>query len=250
MDTNITERPVAAINAAQASQDSLFVEVPETTLRGSDIVVPAFLVAKYMSSVDADNKAYISATEKPAVNINVYDSIKAAESAGLELITNLRYLALAQNICETAANWTSWTVGEGKLRQGLRKGTVDEVQANDYEPADSDECRWFLLPTGERVYDVAGHLYSWVRADVEGDPETGLVNAPFAEGSPSIATAPYPSMEKGMGWYPKAGSDWSGHALVRGGCFYSDGRSGVFYLGNDFPGVELDIIGFRCTKPR
>ncbi len=55
-------------------------------------------------------------------------------------------------------------------------------------------------------------------------------------------------MEKGVGWMPSAGADWSGGALVRGGCFVSDGNAGVFRLGSGFPGNELDLVGVRCTK--
>lgn len=245
MDTNIAERTVPS-----ADTTSLFVEVPETTLHGSGIVVPDFSVAKYLASVDDTGSAYISATDTPATEINFQASRDACSKAGLALITNLQYLALAQNIAGVAENWTGGAVGEGQLFQGLRKWTVDEVQANDFEPKDPDERRWFVLSTGERVYDVAGHLYSWVVADIEGDPETGLVNAPFAEGSPSIATAPYPSLEKGVGWVPRAGADWSGGALVRGGCFGSRERAGVFVLGSGWPEFELGSVGFRCTKPQ
>lgn len=243
MDTNITERA-----EAQASTH-LFVEVPETTLRGSGIVVPAFQVSKYLASVGDEGEAYVSATDKPATHINFQTSRQACRNAGFELITNLQYLAMAQDISGVAENWTGGAVGEGKLFQGLRKWDVDEVQANDFEPKDPDERRYFVLSTGERIYDAAGHLFSWVVADIEGDPESGLINAPFAEGSPTIATSPYPSMEKGVGWYPPAGTDWTGSALVRGGYFVSGGDAGLFSLDFDWPANGNGYVGFRCTKP-
>ncbi|MFC3336930.1 hypothetical protein [Paracandidimonas soli] len=229
---------------------SLFVEIPETTLRGSEVIVAPFLVSRYLACKDDTGAAYISATEKPTTRINFYDSREACHQAGFELITNLQYLAIAQLIAETSENWTGGAVGEGSLRQGLRKGSVLAAQANDYEPSDPDERRWFVLPSGERIYDVAGHLFSWVVADIEGDPKTGLVNKPFIAGSPSIATAPYPRLEKGMGWYPKAGADGSGGALIRGGCFYSLEYAGVFCLVVVWPDLECANVGFRCTKPR
>ena len=60
--------------------------------------------------------------------------------------------------------------------------------------------------------------------------------------------APYPSMEKGMGWRPDAGTNWSGHALVRGGCWDSGSRAGAFNLNGDWPDYRYGYVGFRCTK--
>ena len=56
-------------------------------------------------------------------------------------------------------------------------------------------------------------------------------------------------MKKGVGWYPKAGADWAGYALFRGGCWGSGSYAGVFYLYYVWPGNEYDYVGFRCTKP-
>jgi hypothetical protein len=55
-------------------------------------------------------------------------------------------------------------------------------------------------------------------------------------------------MEKGVGWIPDAEDDWSGYALVRGGCWRSDGNAGAFHLSGYWPGREYDSVGFRCTK--
>jgi hypothetical protein len=83
--------------------------------------------------------------------------------------------------------------------------------------------------------------------DVQGD-ENGLVAKAFASDSPSITKATYPSMEKGMGWRPDGGSNWSGDALVRGGYWGSESDAGVFCLSVVWPGIEDDGVGFRCTK--
>jgi hypothetical protein len=121
------------------------------------------------------------------------------------------------------------------------------VQPHSYEPSDADERRWHELSNGERIYDFAGHLYSWVFDDVQGD-ENGLIAKAFEADSPSLTTAPAKSMENGVGWMPNAGADWSGDALGRGGYFDSGDRAGVFRLNFGWPDDEYDVVGFRCTK--
>ncbi|MFZ6813586.1 hypothetical protein ACO0K3_03895 [Undibacterium sp. Rencai35W] len=223
-----------------------FVTVPETIFPNGT-VVPSFKVGKYITGCTDDQLA-INANASPWVEINFIDSKAEAEKAGLKLITELQYLALAHNISGVAINWTSGIVGEGSLFQGLHDDTVEEAQPGDYVPEEESERRWFELSNGERVFDVAGNCYTWIFDDVQGD-ENGIVSSAFTEDSPSITTAPAPSYEKGVGWYPKAGSDWSGDALIRGGCWGSNDHAGVFHLDNDRPGGEGGDVGFRCTLP-
>ncbi len=221
-----------------------FITVPETVLPNG-AVVPEFAVGKYITGREDDQFA-ISATATPWVRINYHDARKEAENAGLKLVTELQSLALAHNIANQDINWTGGKVGQGSLFQGIRKGKVDEAQSGEYEPED-DERRWLQLSNGERIFDIAGNCYTWVFDDVQGN-ENGIVSSAFADDSVSLS-APYPSMEKGVGWHPSKGSDWSGVALVRGGFWGSGGRAGVFYLGDGSPDCGVDVIGFRCTKP-
>lgn len=167
--------------------------------------------------------------------------------AGLALITELQWLAIAHNIAQQPINWTGGAVGDGKLFQGMRNSNVDEAQPHSYEPEDADERRWHELSNGERIYDFAGHVFSWVFDDVQGD-DKGLIAKAFTKDSPSLTTAPAASLEKGVGWMPNAGADWSGGALCRGGCWGSGGGAGVFRLGDGWPGGGRGDVGFRCTK--
>lgn len=228
------------------SKENKFIVVPQVTLPNG-VTVPSFQVGQYLCSQDADGKAAATVAGKPWVEINFHDAKKACEEAGLKLIAELQCLAIAHDIASQDINWTGGKAGEGKLSQGLHKWTAEEAQAGDFVSPDEQERRWFQLSNGERVYDFSGNAYSWVFDDVQGD-EQGLVAKPFTEDSPSIATAPYPSMEKGMGWRPKAGSDWSGYALVRGGCWGGEDDAGVFNLSYDWPDGRYDDVGFRCTK--
>lgn len=215
-----------------------FITVPETTLP-NDTVVPAFQVSQYHATRRTDGK--------PWVEVGYHAARAAAEGAGAALITETQWLAIAHNIAQQPINWTSGTVGEGKLFQGMRKGNVFEAQPHSYEPEDADERRWHELSNCERIYDFAGHVYSWVFDDVQGD-EQGLIAKAFAKDSPSLTTAPAGSLEKGVGWMPRAGADWSGDALCRGGYGGSGDRAGVFLLVNVWPDNERDLVGFRCTK--
>lgn len=244
---------------AAPAVENLFVTVPETTLPcvikdgiivRPSIVVPAFQVGQYLCSKGADGKAVVAAAGTPWVDITYADARQACVDAGYALLTETQALSLAFNLSLQNVNWVSGAMYEGDMFQGLRLDLddVDEPYAFDFVSRDPSERREFYLADGSIVLDAAGNAYSWVFDDVQGD-ENGLVAQAFAADSPSIATAPYPSMERGMGWIPSAGTDWSGHALFRGGCWFSGSYAGVFCLGVDWPDYAFDSVGFRCTKP-
>jgi len=234
------------IAAEPTTVGDMFVTVPETTLPNGT-VVPTFQVGRYLCTKGDDGRATVNATGKPWVRVSYHDARKACIDAGFKLITELQALAIAWNISQQDNNWTGGKVGEGKLHQGIRLGNVSEAQPGTYLPENFNEQRYHKLSNGEVIYDFAGNAFTWVFDDVQGD-EQGLIAKPFADDSPSITTAPYPSLEKGMGWRPDAGRDWSGRALLRGGCWGSGDTAGVFYLNGDWPGRGDGYVGFRCTK--
>lgn len=245
-DTTTEQAAVAA-----PAVESLFVTVPETTLPGG-LVVPAFQVSRFMASEGADGQLVVSGTGAPLVYISYHDARKACAAAGFAMITETQALSLAWNLSQCARNWISGVVGEGSMYQGLHLDLDDVDEAYDYQfvSRDTSERREFYLNVSstEPIIDAAGNAYTWVFDDVQGDVQ-GVVARAFAADSPSITTAPYPSMQKGMGWQPKAGNDWSGLALIRGGCWCSGGGAGVFRLGNGWPGCGVGSVGVRCTKP-
>lgn len=236
--------PTTQYNLPEVNRE--FVTVPETVLPNGTIV-PEFKVGKYITGREGD-QLVINATSQPWVLISFLDAQAEAKKAGLALITELQYLALAHNIASVAVNWTSGVVGEGCLFQGLRKATVEQVQPGSYEPEDEDERRWFELSNGERIWDASGNAYSWVFDNIHGD-ESGIIAKQFYSDSPSINSAPATSVEKGVGWYPECGDEWSGDVLVRGGCLNAGGGAGIFCLLNGTPSNEYGFIGFRCTLP-
>lgn len=137
--------PATLINTRFATKvndqpSACFASVPATTLPGG-LHVPAFRVAKYLTSKGDDGRAMISATREPWVNIDYRDANAAAKAAGMALITESQNLALAYQIALQPNNWTSCIVGEGKLLQGLRNGSVGSAQAGNQLPPTADECR-------------------------------------------------------------------------------------------------------------
>jgi formylglycine-generating enzyme required for sulfatase activity len=242
----VFESPSPALAAAPVPEN-LFIPVPKTTLPNG-IVVPPFQVGQYLCSRSADGRVAVTSEGTPWVDISYHAAREVCLDAGFALITELQALALAHNIAQLDGNWTGRKVGEGDLFQGLRNDTVEEAQPGTYVSPDPTESRAFILSNGVSVYDAAGNAYTWVFDDVQGD-EQGLIARKFAKDSPSITTAPAASMQKGVGWYPRAGSNWSGDALIRGGCWGSESYAGVFILDIGWPDHEYDYVGFRCTRP-
>lgn len=228
------------------TQQAPFVTIPATTLPDGS-VVPAFGYAQYLASRGADGKVQITADAAPWVRISYHEAREACATAGYGLLTERQALAAAWHLSQQPENWTGGAVGEGDMYQGLRNWTVNSAQPATYEPTDPAERRWLVTAAGDRIYDAAGNAFSWIFDDVQGD-DAGLVAKPFAEDSLSLQ-APYHSLHKGMGWRPSADADWSGDALIRGGCWRSGVSAGVFYLGGDWPARRGGGVGFRCTTP-
>jgi hypothetical protein len=223
-----------------------FVAIPPATLPNGQLV-PAFLVGKYLSAIDAAGAVIVSESAVPSVRISYHAARKACADSGLAMLTLAQSTALAINVAGMAENWSGGQVGEGKLMQGLHLGTARGAVDGKFESEKAAERRGFMLSTGDVIFDVAGHLYTWLFDDVQGDAN-GVVAGPFAAGSPAVV-APFPSLKKGMGWYPDADDDWSRYALLRGGCWCSSSDAGVFRLNLDSPGDGRNGVGFRCTQP-
>jgi formylglycine-generating enzyme required for sulfatase activity len=228
-----------------ATRADLFITVPETTLPTGQ-VMPSFQVGQYHCA-NKDGQVVIDAALAPMVNVSYRKANELCTAAGYKLITELQCLALAVNIARQDINWTGGKVGEGSLYQGIHKGSVNSAQPGTHESTDPLERRWHQLSNGERIYDFAGNVFTWVHDDVQGDAD-GLVSGTIAKDSPSLTCAPAPSREKGVGYIPSGPLSWSGRALIRGGFWYSDSNAGVFVLDRGWPGYAFDNVGFRCTK--
>lgn len=224
-----------------------FVTVPKTVLPDGT-VVPAFRVGRYACSKGADGKAAVSKDGKPWTNINFAAAKEACAVAGFALITELQCLAIAHQIWHQDVNWSGGKVGVGKLYQGLHKDTVNSPQDGNYESPHAEERRWHELANGERVFDFAGNVWSWVFDNVQGNDQ-GIVSKPIGKDSPSRSTVPEDCYAKGGGYiFDSSNLNWSSLALVRGGRWSSGSRAGVFRLRDGWPDGERVYVGFRCTK--
>lgn len=224
--------------------DPDFIRFPQTTLPGGR-VVPAFEVARHPCSEGAAGALAVDGKAKPRVNISYRKAKEWLAAAGRHMLTASQGLAIALDIAGVDINWTGGKVGEGSIYQGLHRGTVKGPQDASYEPAD-DERRWHQLSTGERIWDFAGNVWSWMHDDLHGDEE-GLVNGTIPADSPLLTSAPAPSEQKGVGYVPKGPLNWSGYALIRCGFWCSGVRAGVFGLGYGSPDRGFSV-GVRCTK--
>jgi hypothetical protein len=222
-----------------------FIQVPETKLPNG-LVVPAFKVAQHVSAKDEDCNMSLDGTCKPWTNINFYKAQEVCKEYEYGFITETQWLAIAWNLATQDCNWTGGKVGEGDLFQGIRNS--ESAKPGNYTLTDSTERRWMTLSNGSKICDFNGNVFQWVFDDVQGN-EKGLIAKAFEAHSPSLTTAGYPSKTKGVGYRPDAGSDWSGYALIRGGCWSSHDNAGVFRLYNNDPDYGGSHIGFRCTLP-
>lgn len=227
-----------------------FIRVPRRVIplkNGQELIVEEFRVADRKASKGADGKIAHDLTLKPWVNLTLAEMKKAAADSGYKILTGKQHLSLALDIASQDINWTGGKVGEGKIYQGLHRGTVNGPVDGNYESPNSDERRWHQLSTGERIYDFAGHVFEALIDDLYGDNDGLITRQTFADESPYLTVPPYSSCEKGTGYRPSPGCNWSGGALVRGGDWRSDDDAGVFYLDRWSPDARGGLVGFRCT---
>jgi hypothetical protein len=242
----LCKKPPVAGEGAQsglchsAAREQQLITVPEVTLPNGT-TVPSFQVSQYHWSRSDDGT--------PWVNIGYHDARKACQEAGMSLITELQALAIAHDIVQQDINWTGGKVGLGKVFQGLHKGRVEGPREREFVSPDPEERRWHQLSNGSRIYDFAGHVYSWVFDDVQGDV-SGILAKDFGVDSPSISIPTGLGLNQGigLGWSPLKDYLWAGRALIRGGYWCSGRDAGVFRLNFGHPDRGWGDVGFRCTK--
>ena len=211
-------------------------------------MVAAWMVARYPCAKGEDGKILLSPSAKPWTNITQPDASAACIASGYLLTRESQEQALRLDVCAQDINWTGGKVGSGKVYQGLYNGTVSSAQAANYVSADPEERSWHELSNGQRIYGLAGNIYTHSFDDIQGD-ERGLVVGPIAADSTTLTAAPYPSREKGMGYRATGPLNWPGVALVRGGGWGDDDYAGLFGLDYCYPDYALGNVGFRCAKP-
>lgn len=225
--------------------EDAFIPVPETRLP-CGIVVPAFEVGQFLCSA-GDGAPVIAADLPPLTLTPFHAAIEDCQRRGWSLITETQWLAIAWDVCRLHANWHSRQYGNGKLKQGIRKGTTARPLSGMSQTHDPAEDRWKVLSNGHSICDFGGNAHSWVFDDVQGDLD-GSGRAIDID-SPSVTTAPFPRLTAGMGYRPDDRRDIAGRSLARGGSFRSGKDAGAFALWFAPTVCAFLGIGFRATRP-
>lgn len=198
---------------------------------------------------------------------------------GYALINNAEWMTIAHDIANTAANWSSGSVGGNST---LNLGHVNNYPgtvlygSTDTDPCfgqsiDSTQCsdsiwhqarRTHRLSTGEVIWDFSGNLWEWVdyfnyedkpKPDNSGGAEYTGTEGVLSSGSMakselfaySLSTSW--TSNHGIGKY-KSGSQISGGGLRRGGDWNSGNVAGIFAANlGEKPSYESDDTGFRCV---
>jgi hypothetical protein len=232
----------------------------------------------YSAAFVADSR--VSGT--PWVNINRNQSITECQAlgAGYDLISNAQWQAMAREIelAQTAGVYLNWSNGSTSGANALNRGHSDVSSIGLAASLDSDPCfgtgqascanntnadftqkRTHALASGEVIWDVAGNVVEWVKQDiVAGPPYEGADN--FISQQPWTSGLNHPEMWgpfgnyalKNSGEYGGLGHGYLGYsagAVARGGTWYNNTNSGVFWASLFVGPLFSDSsTGFRCVS--
>lgn len=224
-----------------------YIEIPDTTLPNGS-VVPSFVVGQYYCSKASGGKATVSPIDLPWVDITYEEAAIACKRSGGSLITERQCLAIATRIAADPRNWIGG-VESGTLKQGLHNGSVSSPQPGNYTPPDPIEDRWFYVTDNDKICDFAGNIFGWAFDDVQGN-RTGVIDRAISAQSISITSAPFPSLQRGMGKMAEPGYDWEGMVMARGGGVNGGDNTGVFRMRACWPTERFDHIGFRMVRSK
>lgn len=239
------------------------------------VVFKNICVAKYEMKKNKDKKASSEAKNRPWVEINQKEALKACQDLGhgYDLISNAQWTEIARDISHTQSNWNTGVPFKGTLNIGHSDGVPDralEASSNDDEACyltgqSCSSLKWNLekrthkLSNGETIWDFSGNVAEWVK-DINDKKQ---IEAPqmyvslvdfkdvrYASFGPD-QKCETPQIEYsycGLGYY------WT-HDVKRNGIgrsgFWkhkSPFMTGIFSLGVDvFIDKRYPFMGFRCV---
>jgi len=181
------------------------------------------------------------------------------QRVGAHLITNAEWMTIARNSenvvssDEYYSNWSTGTIGEGYMPEGIRGNDLADEAIEEYFPLyhDHPSRRTLILSTGERIWDFAGNVSEWVdtTCDSQYDNPGSTVTWDYGDlanyelpmsGPSSTAFASH-----GIGGY--LGCTEIGNTFIRGGS--ATGDAGIYNLELDHGGAYINtLLGFRCVK--
>ena len=272
-----------SVDAGGSSCPTGFIRVPGSSTYGTN----AFCVMKYEAK-NVGGVATSQAASTPWVSISQTDSITASDAAcpGCHLISEARWLTVAQNVLGVTSNWNSGVVGNGYIYSGHNDSAPANTLAAD--PSDSNgyagetntggyQKRTLLLNNGQVIWDLAGNVFEWTSGVTDGitarQPGIAGINYTFWIGlietwiqwnlvtttgtfpqnpSPAatgIAGAGTWNETNGVGDLSSNTSDTSLRGFIRGGAYNAGDGSGVLFLGlGNSPNASWDGLGYRVVR--
>ncbi len=253
---------------SEGAATSKYVLVPRTQLP-DNTWVPAFYCAKYVAAQESATRAMSVSGAAPWVWVMWDEAKTACTNAGGALITEDRWLAIANNALNVGANWTSGTKGTGMLFRGHSDGTPNNALVSPNDDSDGyvgtgnsaanavgsgkEQSRMKTLSNGAKIWDIGGNVCQWVDQQwPAGDWYTGNTTSGWIETSDpitrtSITTTIYTAAANGVGRIENDnGVDC---AFVRSGYWSDAGNAGAFTLRlTTGPWTAGIAFGFRCTR--
>ncbi len=233
-----------------------------------------FFVMKYQAKNDGANNTVSTAAGFPWVSISQRSAQDQARALGqgYHLITEAEWMTIATDALWQPSNWTSGTVGTGALYSGHN----DNAPANALEATTDDtdgyfgtgnvtpsnQRRTFTLSNGEVIWDIAGNVWEWTDAWIQGSEQPNDAVDGFAWHQFTAITS-----WKGLqyanptnrGWNSTQGigqiySDGTAtnvtqYGFRRGGDWLNGSGAGAFTLFlNSGPSGATANIGFRVAR--
>ncbi len=245
--------------------------------------LPAFCVAKYEMKQDGNGKAVSQAHGFPWQGLARGSTPTDPSGAwfkcsslgpGYDLISNKQWQAIARNIENTAANWSSLSaVGVGQLNRGyMNLVTADSGLAATTD--DNNGCyntgascygtmggvweakkRTHYLNSGAVIWDFSGNVWEWVKEDfyalsgstISNGGDWASCSTLTQENKDLFCSSQYFSPSLGVGMTRFNGSIGA-PAIIRGGSMIDGLNAGIFAA--DFTvtqAVAPANTGFRCV---
>jgi len=271
------------VNDSQPSQVSVicpigFIVVPGSSTYGTS----DFCVMKYEAKQVSATVPISRASGLPWVSIDYPNTISYSANVegctGCHMITEAKWLTIAQNVLQVATNWSGGAVGSGYIYSGHNDGSPGnslEADANDLNGyygtgnTTNNQKRTLTLSNNEVIWDFAGNVYEWVDATIDGGQQPGLsgesayawkqwTNASLLQnGFPNSSMPAYTGISGASGWSSTQGigqvySNY-GETLLRyyrrGGNYGAGTGAGVLAVSLSAGSTNTSVIhGFRVAK--
>ncbi len=205
----------------------------------------------------------------PWVNINRATARLKCQSLGLgyDLISNDQWQTIARNIAGVGSNWSTGSVASGELNRGHSDKSPASLQIAD--GVDNNSCastgqscssslwnsqrRTHELSNKFKIWDFSGNAREWVTNDSTASNgaseymsqmnDLTIRQTRYGALGGTICSSPATPPYCGMGY-----GDFLtvGGAIVRGGYWDEDDKSGIFATTPVLPTVSDGNTGFRC----